>query len=339
MRILSLIIGYAVLYLVGAYTPTDSPHGKDFKISCTTCHSSKGWALDKEIYSFDHASTKMPLTGQHKDINCRLCHASLVFSEAKAKTECVQCHEDVHSNTVGNFCDKCHTSQSWLVNNITEIHQQSRFPLVGVHTIAECTQCHKSESLLRYDVQGVECIDCHRENYLATSNPPHTDIFSTDCSQCHNIYSYEWGGSGFNHNMFPLTLGHSNLQCSQCHTNNNFTSLSTDCYSCHKADYEATTHPAHNSGCYSTDCKICHTTNPGWQPVSFQHEAYFPINSGNHGGLTCNQCHTNPANCTYDCLGCHNNQSSITNEHNDVGGFTYSSTACFNCHPRGVGGD
>ena len=338
MRILSLIICFFITYLIGAFTE-ESPHGKDFKISCDKCHSSKGWGLDKEIYSFDHSATKMPLNGQHQEINCKQCHPTLIFSEAKTKTECMHCHEDIHSQTLGSFCDKCHTPDSWIVNNVKEIHQQSRFPLVGVHTITECQQCHPSGSLHRYDVQGVECIDCHRANYLATTRPNHNSAnMSTECAQCHNIYSYEWGGSGFNHSFFPLTQGHSNVECAKCHVNNNYSSLSADCYSCHKKDYDAATNPVHSGGCYSTNCITCHTTSPGWNPVSFQHENYFPISSGKHSGFACNQCHTNPANCTYSCIDCHDhNKASMDNEHNGESGYSWVSSACYNCHPKGKG--
>jgi len=171
MRILSLLIlGLIIFFIPGRQT--DSPHGPDFKISCTQCHSSKGWQLDKEIYSFDHNTTKMTLTGQHKEINCRQCHVSLVFSQAKSS--CISCHKDVHQGTTGMDCSRCHTSESWLVNNVNDIHRMSRFPLMGAHRTADCILCHKSESRTRFDVPGVNCIDCHRDTYMATTNPNHS---------------------------------------------------------------------------------------------------------------------------------------------------------------------
>lgn len=337
MRILSFIISPLVFFFMSFFS--ESPHGKDFKISCITCHSPKGWTLDKEIYSFDHSATKMPLSGQHKEIDCKLCHTTLVFSEEKTKTECVNCHTDLHNQSVGNYCDKCHSPNSWIVNNITGIHQQSRFPLLGVHTMTECQKCHKSESLHRYDVLGVECIDCHRNNYMASTRPNHnTANFSTECSQCHYIYAYEWTGTGFNHSFFPLTLGHSNVECSKCHINGNYNNVSPDCVSCHLSDYNAATNPVHTSGCYPKNCTLCHTTSPGWTPVDFQHDSqYFPISSGKHSGISCVGCHTNPNNCSlYSCIDCHeHNKSKMDNEHNDVGGYSFTSIACFNCHPKG----
>ena len=132
MRILSFLIFSLGIYLNNQQP--ESPHGADFKISCKTCHSTKGWQLDKEIYSFDHNTTTLPLEGQHKTVSCRQCHPTLKFGEAK--TECNECHTDIHQGTVGFECSRCHTPASWLVNNIIELHQTSRFPLVGAHRTA-----------------------------------------------------------------------------------------------------------------------------------------------------------------------------------------------------------
>ena len=182
MRILSLLA--LSLFLLFYNQQPKSPHGKDFKVSCSTCHSAKGWQVDKSVYSFNHNKTKFVLTGQHTVVNCRQCHSTLIFSEAKR--ECNECHQDVHQATTGLDCSRCHTPASWLVNNITEIHQTSRFPLLGAHRTADCSECHKSETLVRFDVPGVECIDCHREDYMATTNPNHVQSgMSEDCSICH----------------------------------------------------------------------------------------------------------------------------------------------------------
>ncbi len=348
MRILSLIIITVVVFYVGLFSASsnvriykknvDSPHGKAFNISCSTCHSAKSWKIDPEIYSFNHSNTKMPLVGQHKSIDCKSCHSSLVFSDEKSKNECVSCHSDLHQQTVGNFCDKCHSPSSWIVNDIKSIHQQSRFPLLGVHTMTECQKCHSSESLHQYNVLGVECIDCHRDNYFSTTNPNHNLAnFSTECTECHYIFAYEWSGTGFNHSIFPLTQGHANVDCAKCHVNNNYTNTSTECVSCHLSDYNGATNPVHTSGCYPKNCATCHTTSPGWSPVNFQHDNYFPISSGNHSGISCVECHTDPNNCeAFSCIDCHeHNQSSMDNEHEGESGYSFNSAACLNCHPQG----
>ncbi len=480
MRIVSLLIVY--LLLVFSNQRVDSPHGPDFKISCSSCHSSKSWALDMEIYSFDHNTTRLPLIGRHTEVNCRQCHTSLVFSEAGK--ECIQCHQDIHQSTTGADCSQCHTPASWLVNNISDIHRLSRFPLLGAHRTADCFDCHKSESHTRFDVPGVNCIDCHRENYLATTNPNHiASGLSEDCVSCHLLSSFQWAGAGFDHSKFPLIQGHSTPLCSDCHTSGsyltanpecnschqpdyqesknpdhnaagfsinctechnlkpgwkpttydhskfaltlghadplcidchigekytntpvdcnschqkdyiaatnpnhiasnlptdceschtttpgwkpatfdhskfpltlghaapscvdchkgNYTSTSTECYSCHQLDYNSSINPNHQALGFSTNCTECHTTNPGWKPASYkQHDTQFPIYSGAHSGKwnSCTECHENPSSYSqYTCVSCHeHNKTEMDDKHQGRSGYIYNSINCFDCHPRG----
>jgi hypothetical protein len=338
MRILSLLILW--LFLVFFQTQPKSPHGPDFKVSCSTCHSTKGWQLDSSIYSFDHNRTKLALTGQHTLVSCRQCHTSLVFAEAKS--ECSECHIDVHQSTAGLDCGRCHTPNSWLVNDITEIHQLSRFPLLGAHRMADCADCHKSETFVRFDVPGVNCIDCHRGDYTSTTSPNHTEAgFSEDCASCHPVNSFQWTGAGFNHSFFPLTQGHSGLNCSSCHITGNYSDVNPDCFSCHQSDYTNTSNPNHQSMGFPMTCTTCHTLNPGWKPASFKDhdDQSFPIYTGRHAGTwdSCAECHTNPSDYSlFTCLTCHeHNQASMDNQHDEVGGYSYNSTECLRCHPRG----
>jgi hypothetical protein len=326
MRILSLLIFCVVLVFFNRQG--------DFKISCSTCHSSKGWQLDKEIYSFNHNKTKLPLVGSHTSVNCRQCHISLVFSEAKS--ECFQCHKDVHQGTTGLDCSRCHTPESWLVKNINEIHQNSRFPLLGAHRTADCSQCHKSESLARFDVPGINCIDCHRPNYMATSNPNHVQAgFSEDCSTCHHIYAFQWSGAGFNHNTFPLVQGHSIPKCADCHTSGVYTNTSPVCNSCHQPDFLAAKNPDHVASGFSTTCQDCHSLASGWKPTTFDHSK-FPLNLG-HSTPVCADCHKggNYTSTSNDCVSCHlADYNGSTNPNHKTLNF---STTCTQCHSTNPG--
>jgi hypothetical protein len=312
---------------------TESPHGSAFKVNCSTCHSSKGWQLDRAIYSFDHGKTKLPLLGQHKEVDCRVCHISLVFSQAK--TECNQCHNDVHQFTVGTDCSRCHTPVSWLVDNITEIHQTSRFPLLGAHRTADCYDCHKSESQVRFDVPGINCIDCHRQNFLATASPNHVEAgFSEDCSSCHPINSFEWAGAGFNHNFFALIQGHSTPKCADCHTNSRYSDASPVCNTCHQQDFTATVNPNHIASNFPTTCENCHTLSPGWKPASFDHSR-FPLTLG-HSTPACLDCHVggNYSTTPTDCYACHvNNFNNSTNPNHKTLGFSTTCTLCHTTNP------
>jgi hypothetical protein len=179
---------------------------------------------------------------------------------------------------------------------------------------------------------------------VATTQPNHISVgYSTQCNDCHTVFSKEWKGTGFNHNFFPLTQGHALINCDQCHTSGSPSKISSECISCHQADYNATTNPAHPALNFSENCTECHTTIPGWKPASFrQHDALsFPIYSGRHQGewASCTDCHTNTANYkVFSCIDCHaHNKIDMDNKHQGETGYSYNSVSCLNCHPRGSG--
>jgi len=337
MRNLSQII---LLLALSVNVLAQSPHGTELTASCDDCHNPKGWKLEWGTYAFNHDTTSFELIGMHEEVDCRSCHPTLIFSQAE--TECVSCHIDMHNQTVGMDCARCHTPASWLVNDITELHQQSRFPLLGPHNTADCYQCHPSASLLRFEPLGVECYDCHRQDYLTAKDPDHAmSNFSTNCTYCHRIDAFTWSGADFDHAEFPLELGHANVDCIQCHTTGNYTSISSDCFSCHQSDYKSTTDPNHVLAEFSQLCKECHTIDPGWMPARYkEHDPlYFPVYSGKHGGewASCTECHENPSTYVdFTCISCHeHNQPEMDDEHDEVNGYLYNSMACYECHPTG----
>jgi len=326
---LSLILLPACLFLSTSIFP-DSPHGKNFTVPCEACHSSKGWKLDKSIYSFDHNKTALPLAGQHQTVDCKVCHPTLVFSEAK--TGCVDCHTDMHNQTVGPDCARCHTSKSWIVENINEIHRRSRFPLVGPHYTADCSGCHKLASLLQFESLGVECIDCHRTDYNKTTNPNHVQAgYSTNCLECHPVNSITWTGISINHSFFPLTLGHAINDCNSCH-HNNYSNTPSNCVSCHQANFNQTTDPNHAALTIPTTCADCHTTAPGWKPATFAiHNNYYVL-AGAHLTIDCSACHQNNYSTTLPttCVGCHQTNYNQTN--NPPHASAQYPTDCLLCH-------
>jgi len=317
-----------------------SPHGGELTIGCIDCHNEQGWKLIEGQYSFDHQTTGFALSGQHRRTDCRDCHSSLIFNEAEPS--CISCHTDIHEQTTGSDCAQCHTSDSWLVNNITQIHQMGRFPLLGAHFMADCYSCHPSASQLKFEPLGIECIDCHQQDFQATTNPNHVESnFSTNCTDCHFQNAFSWTGTSINHDFFPLTKGHELNSCLSCHEQGTYQGLSADCYSCHQPDYQSAANPNHQNINLSTSCAECHTTDPGWQPAEFRvHDAqFFPIYSGKHNGEwdNCTDCHQTVSDyAQFTCISCHeHNQGDMDDEHNDVGGYIYESQACLECHPVG----
>ncbi|MBI9035604.1 MAG: hypothetical protein JEZ03_14165 [Bacteroidales bacterium] len=339
MRRLSLIILY-LLFVAGTFAQK-SPHGEGLSVDCKDCHTTDSWKMIEGNYTFNHEDTEFPLEGQHRNTDCKWCHTSMVFSKAEA--DCYSCHTDMHEQTLGLDCARCHSSESWIVTNMTELHQLTQFPLIGPHNTADCSDCHKSASTLRFDPLGVECFDCHQQDYMAAISPNHVlDNYSTNCIDCHRINAFSWSGAGINHNFFPLTQGHAINDCYQCHTQGvPYANISNDCFDCHQPDYTSAINPNHVASDFSTSCADCHSLAPGWKPAGFRdHDPlFFPIYSGKHNGEwnNCLDCHPSPSNYSqFTCIDCHeHNQNDMDDEHGGIGGYLYESSACLDCHPTG----
>jgi hypothetical protein len=112
------------------------------------------------------------------------------------------------------------------------------------------------------------------------------------------------------------------------------------CFSCHTAKYNATVNPNHLTAKFPTNCEICHSTT-AWTPSTYNHDAqFFPIYSGKHQGkwTQCSECHNVPSNyASFSCILCHehSNKASVDSEHSGNRNYSYVSSACYSCHPRG----
>jgi hypothetical protein len=186
------------------------------------------------------------------------------------------------------------------------------------------------------------CSGCHTKDYNSTTNPNHQAAgFPMTCDVCHNTTA--WIPASFNHNNtgWPLTGAHVNVPCTSCHVNNVYAGTPTDCYSCHKADYQGTTNPNHVAAMFPTTCQTCHTTT-SWAGATFNH-TWFPIYSGTHAGVwsSCGDCHVNSSDYSvYSCITCHTHDKANTDPHHDgVSGYVYNATSCYHCHQNGTAGD
>ncbi|MBK9734499.1 MAG: hypothetical protein IPO92_05825 [Saprospiraceae bacterium] len=246
----------------------------------------------------------------------------------------------MHNQTVGTDCARCHNAVSWIVDNVTDLHEKIAFPLMGVHSTVNCNACHTGETNIRFSPTGVECINCHRSDYIATTKPSHSkNNFPTDCASCHSLTGTAWNTELIDHSFFPLEQGHNIKDCSQCHTSSDYSKISADCIFCHQTDFAATLNPNHKLSSFSTSCIECHTLAVGWKPVDFKtHDGqFFPIYSGKHKGVwnDCVECHTNTSDYKqFTCISCHKNPQT-DDIHNAVQGYNYEDYACLACHPTG----
>ncbi len=283
-----------------------------------------------------HDRTNFPLQGKHRTLSCRDCHVNNVFEGTPAV--CEVCHwqrsqDDRYEQRLGAQCAECHTPLSWKkVDPGKWSHETvTGFRLEGTHRALDCEDCHTDR---RFVPQPTDCYSCHQENYRQTNDPDHASAgFSTDCQICHSTRA--WSDASFVHSSFPLEGRHRTLACSDCHANGVYQGTPTDCAACHLDDYNSASEPNHAAAGFPTACDSCHSvSHASWGQAVFNHT--FPITSGRHSGFDCTECHTTSNYQQFNCLNCHE-KSSTDSHHGGVTGYTYSSQACFACHPGGSG--
>ncbi len=168
-------------------TPMDclSCHKKDDKHEaqlgkrCESCHDDKSWKVPK----YDHGLTRFPLLGKHAPLECKKCHESLRYKDAKVA--CVSCHlkEDKHKKTLGPDCGQCHNARDWKDWRFDH-DKRTKYVLDGKHKGVACTACHLTPTDGKV-VTSTLCISCH------TKDDVHEGKFGRMCQQCHVTSSFK----------------------------------------------------------------------------------------------------------------------------------------------------
>lgn len=160
----------------------DRPWGH-YEGTCDGCHQGAGW-LPAGLGDLDHAATGFPLRGQHALTPCEACHPA---GQARGSTPdtCGDCHrqDDPHRNLLGPQCEDCHTESSWFKTRFR--HVQTGWPLVGLHRVAECNDCHAAS----FVGTPTDCWRCH-ESEAPTDLAPHQSVFFARCDSCHSPYGW-----------------------------------------------------------------------------------------------------------------------------------------------------
>ncbi|MFA6540999.1 MAG: hypothetical protein WCT99_05290, partial [Bacteroidota bacterium] len=305
-----------------------------FSHDCITCHTNFAWKPS----TFNHSKTSFPLLGAHASLECASCHSSGQFKGLPA--DCYSCHQkDFNATTNPNHvtsqfshdCVTCHSNTAWKPSTFN--HSTTSFPLLGAHASLECASCHSSG---QFKGLPADCYSCHQKDFNATTNPNHvTSQFSHDCLTCHSNAS--WKPSTFNHanTNFPLVGAHAAVACLDCHKNGQYAGLSTDCFSCHQADFNSVTDPNHVANNFDHNCLTCHSMN-GWSPATFDHsKTLFPL-TGAHSSVPCSNCHAGGkyAGTSTDCFACHQTDYNATT--NPAHAAANYPTACVSCHTTTV---
>ncbi|MGH8138757.1 MAG: cytochrome c3 family protein [Steroidobacteraceae bacterium] len=227
---------------------SDDRHASRLGPGCAECHGNSLW----RVSDFDHlARFKFALEGVHADLDCHACHTG-VAREQKLGTDCLDCHraDEPHGGTLGKKCEQCHAPSKW--QEVSFDHDMSAFPLVGLHTVVTCGQCHTTQ---RFKEAAKECSGCHAREDV------HNGGLGKDCGECHTPNGWKmWDFDHAAHTRFPLLGAHAKAGCAACHLRpQNLVKPSMICASCHAGDDV-------HAGRFGPQCQQCHTTTSFKRP-------------------------------------------------------------------------
>jgi hypothetical protein len=243
-------------HCVSCHRPDDDHRGLRGD-RCDNCHDARAWKPAR----FDHAAkTKYALRGAHAKVACDLCHVGKMHVD-KTPVACGECHKsvDVHAGSLGKKCESCHGEESWR-GRIRFDHDLTKFPLLALHKLASCEDCHVSK---RFVEAETSCVACHARADV------HEERLGPSCDVCHNPNGWDrWVFDHDSQTKFPLTGAHSDLQCVACHRTearaasskaDGYLAASTRCRSCHLSE-------SPHDDAYGRDCERCHV-DTSWKQI------------------------------------------------------------------------
>ena len=251
-------VSLTILIMSAFSAAQENPH-KTVPFGCETCHITAEW----DMIHFNHDTTGYMLVGKHTEIFCSDCHDIADFS--RIDSDCRDCHTDVHQAKMYPDCERCHTPAGWELLDPYQAHANTTFMLLGSHAKLDCDACHKNEIINEFRRPSSDCYDCHRENYLNTSNPKHTsDVFGTRCDDCHSFIAWKPATFRDHDSSFPIFSGsHSGVwdACTTCHTNPATYSDFT-CLVCHAHNQSSMDRRHRGKSGYSYESEACYHCHP-----------------------------------------------------------------------------
>jgi hypothetical protein len=303
----------------------EDKHQGRFGPNCAQCHSTIDWKAAKiDTHSFDHSTTRYPLTGEHVRVACEKCHSA--GAEGKPRyagipfATCSACHADPHKGEFKQSCESCHSTSTWKKSAFVSTfdHSKTHYPLLGKHLEVGCLICHKGgdfKSPIAHDA----CADCHKPD-------PHGGQFlkradGGRCESCHTVAGWipsTYSVADHAKTGFPLVFPHATVKCASCHKPEGkatkYKVRFALCVDCHKDEHEGqfAGEPWRNR------CEQCHsgaTFKTSSYSLAKHQQSSFPL-TGGHIAIACIDCHKPMAGSKVAVY--HFSQLSCTSCHEDI---------------------
>lgn len=221
-------------------------------VDCATCHTVEGFAVAGFTLE-QHAKTKYPLEGRHRQVTCVSCHVknppgvpvgrlgSAGIQMHPAFARCLDCHRDDHGGQLGagadgGDCTACHSVAGWKPSTFTvAAHAKTRFRLEGEHAAIGCDACHSTrrkglapfprtatvgKAGVLFRLGELECAACHVDPHQGrfAERGPHP--IRGGCLGCHDTRRYRPSTidvAAHDAYTFKLEGAHRAVPCVGCH--------------------------------------------------------------------------------------------------------------------------
>ncbi len=205
---------------------------------CNSCHLPKGSTItNKETKIGKNHPEVVEPTKLVYETNYNKGKIVTFFHDEHTKlfgAECVSCHQQEN-------CTRCHdkTKDAKVVSTsipekITKSASEHHQPCFKCHENDECSKCHLDKPMEPFNHkvstgwalnrfhEKLECVKCHGTGNQFTK-------LNNACVSCHK----DFVAGEFKHERTGLKLDdiHTDFDCGDCHTSNNFSK--TDCSGCH----------------------------------------------------------------------------------------------------------
>jgi hypothetical protein len=272
---------------------------------------------------------------------CGHCHAPI---HCITDSRCQECHLEVaqdrmnavglHGRLPASRCQDCHVEHQGreAVISAFAFRNVDHEKLAGFSLTAHqadygdqpltCNSCHSQD---KFRSQSLDCVSCHAdEDHDFLSD--HIELYGTTCVPCHDGKDRM---AGFDHvNFYPLNGGHGELECVDCHADQEFAEHTRTCSGCHED-------PQVHLGLFGTDCQRCHT-DQAWKPALLTRHA-FALDHGAEANLPCDRCHLENY-AEFTCYECHDHDQDEDRQTHAAEGLN-NIEACGECHPTGAAGE
>lgn len=306
-------------------------------VTCTNCHSHEAAQLEPSHNAFpDYA---------HESSACVFCHrgGATLLEHPFFPVDAGDVHARDNPTTVdvdGLLCRDCHSSQT----------NRSQLSCTSCHEVSDtATQHGTSLSRAGYVYDSQACFACHQT------------------AQVPGLIDHE--------PLYPLLPpsgagAHQSLTCVDCHTNRADRAGSLACTTCHQPTSPTDARDVHGQARLaevhngmpgyvfsSQSCTGCHTDGTAAAATENFDHIWFPVDAGKThalvsagGQLNCADCHVTPGDYSInglDCRACHqqvndgtgnrdvHGQPRMDDIHSNVGGYSWTTRACLDCHPNG----